>query len=347
MTLSNWKHRRVSMAERPQPYDRVGTKGASSALSRRGECATDVDQVIGDDAQADPALDAGQAFVATAVQAMAALEETDPAFAACAPLLSVAEPAFLLEPLSLRTALGREVGDGDSLDAADLRGERIAMREKGGIGGEQIRHATQKLPMHVKSGKQQIAVRGTLRVDLVVRDDLRFGFLDLHHLAELGGLGGFALTDHLGVRLEEAHELAGNVRVALEEALTCLMHDLAHQGDHPLKVGFVCLQAQLIQKAAGALAPRGNEAKRFIDDSLVRDPLNPWSLIVDGWINIGRGRLQGKADAAVAEMPAPTWRWRSGHRPATQGLPKPVLGLSPEAVNGHAPSTFQLAATRK
>jgi hypothetical protein len=78
MTLSNWKHRRVSMAERPQPYDRVGTKGASSALSRRGECVTDVDQVIGDDAQADPALNAGQAFVATAVQAMTALEETDP-----------------------------------------------------------------------------------------------------------------------------------------------------------------------------------------------------------------------------------------------------------------------------
>ena len=33
--------------------------------------------------------------------------------------------------------------------------------------------------------------------------------------------------------------------------------------------------------------------------------------------------------------PAPNWRWRSGHRPATQGLSKPVLGLSLEAVNGH------------
>src|SRR5882672_4347500 len=32
--------------------------------------------------------------------------------------------------------------------------------------------------------------------------------------------------------------------------------------------------------------------------------------------------------------PAPNWRWRSGHRPATQGLPKPVLGLLLEAVNG-------------
>ena len=29
-----------------------------------------------------------------------------------------------------------------------------------------------------------------------------------------------------------------------------------------------------------------------MDDSLARDPLNPWSLIVDGWINICLGRLQ-------------------------------------------------------
>src|ERR1017187_6517574 len=35
--------------------------------------------------------------------------------------------------------------------------------------------------------------------------------------------------------------------------------------------------------------------------------------------------------------PAPSWRSRSrsGHRTATRGLPKPVLGLSPEAANGH------------
>jgi hypothetical protein len=33
--------------------------------------------------------------------------------------------------------------------------------------------------------------------------------------------------------------------------------------------------------------------------------------------------------------PARNWHGRSGRRPATQGLPKPVLGLSLEAVNGH------------
>ena len=61
---------------------------------------TDVDQVVGDDAQPDPALDAGHAFVATTVQAMASLEKTDTTFTAGAPFLRVAEPAFLLESLA-------------------------------------------------------------------------------------------------------------------------------------------------------------------------------------------------------------------------------------------------------
>ena len=108
-----------------------------------------IDQVIGDDAQADPALDAGHAFVATAVQAVATFEQTDTTLAAGAPLLGVAEPAFLLEPLTLR-ALGGAIGDGDSFDAAGLRGEFIALREEGGISGDQIRHATQELLMDIE-----------------------------------------------------------------------------------------------------------------------------------------------------------------------------------------------------
>ena len=37
----------------------------------------DVDQVVGDDAEADPALDAGQAFVAAAVESVASLQKAD------------------------------------------------------------------------------------------------------------------------------------------------------------------------------------------------------------------------------------------------------------------------------
>src|SRR6266404_1665562 len=248
------EHDTWAAALRPRWYQGGWT---NSALGRGGESVADVDQVVGDDAQAHPTLDARQALVATAVESMAALEKTDTTLTASAPLLGVAEPAFLLEALALHTFAGA-IGDSDSLDAAGLRGELIALREERGIGGDEIRHATQELPVNVQGGKQQIAVPGALPVDLVVRDDLRFGFLDLHHLAKLGGLGGFTLTDHLGVRLEQAHELAGHVRVALEDALARLVHDLPHPWDHPLKIGSVRLQTDLLQKAAGTLATGGD-----------------------------------------------------------------------------------------
>src|ERR1700722_3152432 len=46
--------------------------------------------------------------------------------------------------------------------------------------------------------------------------------------------------------------------VALEDAFARLVHDLAHPRNHLLQIGLVRLQAQLLQKAARTLAPRGN-----------------------------------------------------------------------------------------
>ena len=84
-----------------------------------------------------------------------------------------------------------------------------------------------RLPVNLERRDQQIGVVGTLVIDLVVGDDLAFGLLNLDHLAELGGLGGLALADDFGVRLEHAHDLAGDVGVALEMRsrvcrMTCL-----------------------------------------------------------------------------------------------------------------------------
>ena len=106
-------------------------------------------------------------------------------------------------------------------------------------------------------------------------------------LAELGGFGGVAFADHLGVRLEETDELAGNMRVALEEAFTRLMRDLTHEGDHPLEVGSVGFQADLLKEATGALASGGNffgealglrvHARRVVQELAIGDlqPLLP------------------------------------------------------------------------
>ena len=130
------EHGRSVAALRPAGYE--GSGGTNSALGRGGERVADVDQVVGDDAQAHPALDARQALVATAVQAVAALEKTDATLTASAPLLSVAEPAFLFEPLALRT-LGGAIGDGDSLDAEGAGRRLVVLGEERGIGGDEIR----------------------------------------------------------------------------------------------------------------------------------------------------------------------------------------------------------------
>src|SRR6185437_12444145 len=205
----------------------------------------------------DPALHTREAFVATAVQAMAALEQTDATLATGSPLLGVAEPAFLLEPFAL-LALGGAIGDGEPLDSPSAGSVLVALREEGRVGGDQIGLAAQEFLMDSDRWQEQITVARALGVDLEVRDDLRFGLLDLDHLAELGGFGGFALADNFRVRLEEAHDLAGNMGVALEDALTRLMHELAHPGKHPLEVGALRIQGDRLEKAAGTLAAAGD-----------------------------------------------------------------------------------------
>jgi hypothetical protein len=64
-----------------------------------GEHAPDVDHIIRDDAQADPALHAGVPFVSTAIQTMSAFHDTDAPLTPGAPFLPILEPAFLCSRL--------------------------------------------------------------------------------------------------------------------------------------------------------------------------------------------------------------------------------------------------------
>ena len=120
-----------------------------------GECLTEVDQVVRDDAEADPALDAGHAFVATAAESMAAFEKTDAPLTAGAPFLGVAEPALLLELPALR-ALGGAIWDGHPLDAPGPGCGLIAQREEGGIGSDQIGPSAQELLVPLDRAQQQV-----------------------------------------------------------------------------------------------------------------------------------------------------------------------------------------------
>ena len=78
--------------------------------------ATNVDEVVGVDAKADPAVHSDEALVAATIEAMSALGDADASLTSGAPLLAVAEPALFLFAFALK-ALGRTIGNADALDA--------------------------------------------------------------------------------------------------------------------------------------------------------------------------------------------------------------------------------------
>ena len=81
--------------------------------------ATDVDEGVGDDAEADPALHSTVAFVAAPIETVAPLYDADPSFTSRAPFLPVAEPPFLLHTIACRT-LGGTIRYTDPFDAQCL-----------------------------------------------------------------------------------------------------------------------------------------------------------------------------------------------------------------------------------
>jgi len=75
-----------------------------------GENPSDIDQVIADHTESDPALHATITSVPAAVEPVTALHHADAPFAAGPPFLPVAEPGFLLFPLPFG-ALGVAIGN--------------------------------------------------------------------------------------------------------------------------------------------------------------------------------------------------------------------------------------------
>ena len=90
---------------------------AQLGVRRFRQGAAEVDQVVGDDAEPDPALHTIITFVSAAGEAVPALDDADAALATGSPFLAVAEPALLLLASAFVT-LGGTVGDADALDAS-------------------------------------------------------------------------------------------------------------------------------------------------------------------------------------------------------------------------------------
>ena len=95
--------------------------------------------------------------------------------------------------------------------------------------GRQAGWAAEEGPVSFEGRPPEAVVGHSGCADLIVSDDLTVGFLQLHHVAELGGLGRLPLADHLGVGLEDAQDLIGMMGIALEHASARLREDAADQ----------------------------------------------------------------------------------------------------------------------
>src|SRR5437879_473192 len=201
----------------------------SSTLHR--EAPADLDQVIGDHAESDPAFHAVESSVAATTQSMAALEHADAPLASGPPSLARAEPTLLLPSPPLLAARA-PVGNRHSLHAHGLNRFLVPLRIKPRVGSRQVRCAPQPSPMFFYRGDQQRGIRWAFREHFVVRDDLVLGLLHLDQFAKLGWLTGFAFANDFRVRLEHAHDLAWKMRDSLEVPGLGLLYHLPHSLGH-------------------------------------------------------------------------------------------------------------------
>src|SRR5246127_267249 len=187
--------------------------GAGLRAGSRVHRPSDVDEIVGDHTEADPAPHSIVALVSTAIEAVSPLDHADTSFAASAPFLTVAEPAFLLLALTLG-ASARAVGNAHAFDSHCFRSGLILDGVEPGVSRHQSRHTPQLGLVGCDGRDQQIAIVRPPSVDFIVDNDLVFGFLQLDHLAELVGLAGLALADDFGRWLEHAQNLAASYTAA-------------------------------------------------------------------------------------------------------------------------------------
>jgi len=104
------------------------------SVGRRVQGQSHVDQVVGDHPQCDPALHAVESLVATAIERVSTLEQTDSSFATGTPALGrLTESALALVQPALR-ALAALVGHRDSLDTKLAGGRLVGGREEARVG---------------------------------------------------------------------------------------------------------------------------------------------------------------------------------------------------------------------
>ncbi len=173
-----------------------------------------MNDVVVDHPESDPALDAVRSFVERSPQPMAAFENTDTAFTACAPLLKLLKPTLLLPLFACGTlrvvAWNRKIWPTPISPALDS----LAAEKKPGSATTRSGARPELFDMLLQTSSQQCGVSRPLFAYLVMRNDLVLRLLNQDQFAKLIGLMRLTLADHLGVRLEYAEQLSFGFGVA-------------------------------------------------------------------------------------------------------------------------------------
>ena len=111
-----------------------------------GNRPANIDEVIGDHAESDPAPHPVIALIQASVESVPPLEHADASFASRPPFLSSLKPAFLLLTLE-RGALGGTARNGNTFHSILLRLGYILGRIESGIARNQMRQAACALLM--------------------------------------------------------------------------------------------------------------------------------------------------------------------------------------------------------
>src|SRR5262249_19529247 len=138
--------------------------------------AADVDEVVRDDPESDPALHAVVATITATLEPMPTLADADASLASGTPSLPVAEPTLLLLMLAAGT-LGSVVGNAHALDTFGFCRGLVLTRIEPSISRVPARDASERCRMYLDRGDQQIRVMRPLRIHLVINDNLVFRLL--------------------------------------------------------------------------------------------------------------------------------------------------------------------------
>src|SRR5271168_2038500 len=120
--------------------EKSAVRDGESAGILSGQVIADVNEVVSDNPEPNPALHTVRSLVSAALQPVPAFENADSSFASRAPLLKLLEPPLLLSLLARRT-LGGVAGNRNSPHSHLLRLGFIGGGEKSRIGGHTFGHA--------------------------------------------------------------------------------------------------------------------------------------------------------------------------------------------------------------